>query len=61
MIRGEIKRLGVLEQAQWPTAAKERGAPLELVCRVAAKGKLPILLFRAGWPRAARAATAIYC
>jgi pyridoxal 5'-phosphate synthase pdxS subunit len=48
MIRGEIKRLGVLEPAELGTAAKQLGAPLELVRRVAAEGKLPVVLFCAG-------------
>jgi len=48
MIRGEIKRLGVLEPAELATAAKELGAPLELVRRVATEGKLPVVLFCAG-------------
>jgi pyridoxal 5'-phosphate synthase pdxS subunit len=48
VIRGEIKRLGVLEPAELATAAKELGAPLELVRRVAAEGKLPVVLFCAG-------------
>jgi pyridoxal 5'-phosphate synthase pdxS subunit len=48
MIQGELKRLGVLEPAELATAAKELGAPLELVRRVAAEGKLPVVLFCAG-------------
>jgi pyridoxal 5'-phosphate synthase pdxS subunit len=48
VIRGEIKRLGVLEPAELATAAKELGAPLELVRRVATEGKLPVVLFCAG-------------
>jgi pyridoxal 5'-phosphate synthase pdxS subunit len=48
VIRGQIKRLGVLEPAELASAAKELGAPLELVRRVAAEGKLPVVLFCAG-------------
>src|ERR1700735_4273822 len=48
VIRGEIKRLGTLEPAELATAAKELGAPLELVRRVATEGKLPVVLFCAG-------------
>ena len=39
MIRGEIQRLATLEPTQLATAAKELGAPLELVRRVAAEGR----------------------
>jgi pyridoxal 5'-phosphate synthase pdxS subunit len=47
-ITGEIRRLSVLADAELPTAAKELGAPLELVRSVAASGKLPVVLFCAG-------------
>jgi pyridoxal 5'-phosphate synthase pdxS subunit len=47
-IRGEIRRLGVLEAEELPTAAKELGAPLPLVRQVAADGRLPVVLFCAG-------------
>ena len=48
LITGEIRRLGMLEQAELATAAKELAAPLELVRQVAADGSLPVVLFCAG-------------
>jgi pyridoxal 5'-phosphate synthase pdxS subunit len=48
VIRGEIKRLGTLEAGEVATAAKELGAPLNLVRQVATEGKLPVVLFCAG-------------
>jgi pyridoxal 5'-phosphate synthase pdxS subunit len=48
MITGEIRRLTMLEAAEISTAAKELGAPLELVRRVAREGRLPVVLFCAG-------------
>ena len=47
-IRGEIRRLGTLDSAELATAAKELGAPLELVREVASAGRLPVVLFCAG-------------
>jgi pyridoxal 5'-phosphate synthase pdxS subunit len=47
-IGGEIRRLGILDDAELATAAKELGAPLHLVRRVARDGKLPVVLFCAG-------------
>ncbi|MFZ2049861.1 MAG: pyridoxal 5'-phosphate synthase lyase subunit PdxS [Solirubrobacteraceae bacterium] len=47
-ITGEIKALAALGGAELPTAAKEHGAPLEIVREVAANGKLPVVLFCAG-------------
>jgi pyridoxal 5'-phosphate synthase pdxS subunit len=47
-IVGEIKRLGSLEDAELASAAKEHGAPLDLVRGVAKAGKLPVVLFCAG-------------
>ena len=47
-IQNEIKRLGTLGQEALMTAAKTLGAPYELVCTVAADGKLPVPLFSAG-------------
>ncbi len=47
-IRGEIKRLGTLDQNELATAAKELQAPIDLVKDVAEKGKLPVVLFCAG-------------
>ncbi len=51
VIRGEIRRLGVLDPEELPTAAKELGAPLPLVRQVAADGRLPVVLFCAGGHR----------
>jgi pyridoxal 5'-phosphate synthase pdxS subunit len=47
-IRGEIRRLGSLDETELPTAAKELGAPLDLVREVAETGKLPVVNFSAG-------------
>src|ERR1700735_3169765 len=44
-IQGEIRRLGTLEHSELATAAKELAAPLHLVQRVAADGRLPVVLF----------------
>ena len=47
-IRGEIKRLGTLDQNELATAAKELQAPIDLVKDVAERGRLPVVLFCAG-------------
>ena len=47
-IRSEIRRLGVLDEAELATAAKELQAPLDLVRGVAHEGGLPVVLFCAG-------------
>src|SRR5215217_3538290 len=47
-ITGEIHRLGTLDETELATAAKEHGAPLDLVRGVAEAGKLPVVLFCAG-------------
>lgn len=47
-INGEIRRLGTLDEGELATAAKEHGAPLDLVRQVARDGKLPVVLFCAG-------------
>src|ERR1700685_1579175 len=47
-INGEIRRLTVLDPAELPSAAKQLGAPVELVRSVAAAGRLPVVLFCAG-------------
>ena len=47
-IRGELRRLAALDPTELPTAAKELGAPLELVRMVAEKGGLPVVNFSAG-------------
>src|SRR5216110_1001100 len=48
LIRSEIRRLTMLDQNELATAAKELAAPLDLVRRVAAAGRLPVVLFCAG-------------
>jgi pyridoxal 5'-phosphate synthase pdxS subunit len=48
MIWGEIRRLTALEDAELASAAKELQAPFELVRRVAADGRLPVVVFCAG-------------
>jgi pyridoxal 5'-phosphate synthase pdxS subunit len=45
---GAIRRLGTLDREELPAAAKELGAPLELVREVAHTGWLPVPLFCAG-------------
>jgi pyridoxal 5'-phosphate synthase pdxS subunit len=47
-ITGEIRRLATLADPELPTAAKELGAPLELVREVARAEQLPVVLFCAG-------------
>jgi len=48
MIIGEIRRLTMLDDSELATGAKELGAPLDLVRRVAREGRLPVVLFCAG-------------
>jgi len=48
MIRGEIRRLATLDDAELATAAKELQSPLHLVRQIAADGRLPVVLFCAG-------------
>src|SRR5271167_992026 len=48
VIRSGIRRLGTLDEAELPSAAKELAAPLELVRTVAGEGRLPVVLFCAG-------------
>ncbi len=43
-----IKTLGILTEDELMTAAKEHGAPYELVCWVAENGRLPVPNFAAG-------------
>jgi pyridoxal 5'-phosphate synthase pdxS subunit len=43
-----IRRLQTLPEEELMTAAKELGAPYELVCQVARTGKLPVVNFSAG-------------
>src|SRR5438094_7822741 len=47
-IVGEIRRLTTLDDAELASAAKEHGAPLDLVRSVARAGELPVVLFCAG-------------
>ena len=47
-IRGEIRRLSLMEEAELATRAKELQAPLELVRAVAERAGLPVPLFSAG-------------
>jgi pyridoxal 5'-phosphate synthase pdxS subunit len=47
-LTGEIRALSVLRPEEIPARAKELQAPLELVRRVAAAGKLPVPNFAAG-------------
>jgi pyridoxal 5'-phosphate synthase pdxS subunit len=47
-IRGEIRRLGTLDEMELFGAAKHLQAPLDLVRSVAQEGKLPVPLFCAG-------------
>jgi pyridoxal 5'-phosphate synthase pdxS subunit len=47
-IRGEIRRLATLDEAELATAAKELQAPLDLVREVSSQGKLPVVVFCAG-------------
>jgi len=47
-IRSQMRRLGTLDETELPTAAKELGAPLDLVRAVAHEGGLPVVLFCAG-------------
>ncbi len=47
-VMGEVRRLVNLPKDELPAAAKELGAPLELVLEVANSGKLPVVNFAAG-------------
>lgn len=47
-IRGQIRRLGTLDEAELFAAAKELRAPFEIVREVADLGGLPVPLFSAG-------------
>jgi len=47
-IRGDIRRLATLDEEELYVAAKELGAPLDLVKEVAEAGRLPVVLFTAG-------------
>ncbi len=47
-ITGELRRLKALSGEELASAAKEHGAPLDLVRDVAAAGRLPVVMFCAG-------------
>ncbi|MSW96707.1 MAG: pyridoxal 5'-phosphate synthase lyase subunit PdxS [Actinobacteria bacterium] len=47
-ITGEIRRLQQLDDAELATAAKDHGAPLDLVRAAAREGRLPVVMFCAG-------------
>jgi pyridoxal 5'-phosphate synthase pdxS subunit len=47
-VGGDIRRLTSLRKEELATAAKELGAPVELVQEVAVTGKLPVVNFAAG-------------
>ena len=47
-IKGEIRRLSSMSKDELYVAAKELQAPYGLVCEVAEKGALPVVLFTAG-------------
>ncbi len=47
-IQGGIRRLGSMDGSELAAAAKELRAPLELVRKVAAEGRLPVVNFSAG-------------
>ncbi|MEK6228164.1 MAG: pyridoxal 5'-phosphate synthase lyase subunit PdxS [Actinomycetota bacterium] len=47
-IGGEIHRLGAIDPDELATAAKDLQAPLDLVRDVAAKARLPVVMFSAG-------------
>ncbi len=48
MVMGEIRRLQNLPEEEMMTAAKEMGAPYELVIETAKLGRLPVVNFAAG-------------
>jgi pyridoxal 5'-phosphate synthase pdxS subunit len=47
-VTGDIRRLQSMAPEEWMAAAKEMGAPYELVVQVAQTGKLPVVNFAAG-------------
>lgn len=47
-LQAEIRKLSMLPREERMTAAKEMGAPFDLVNRVAEEGKLPVVNFAAG-------------
>jgi pyridoxal 5'-phosphate synthase pdxS subunit len=47
-VLGDIRRLQAMVPEEWMAAAKEMGAPYELLVQVAQAGKLPVVNFAAG-------------
>ncbi|HWQ70770.1 MAG TPA: pyridoxal 5'-phosphate synthase lyase subunit PdxS [Desulfitobacteriaceae bacterium] len=47
-VLGEVRKLQLLPKEELMTAAKELGAPYDLIVEVAATGKLPVVNFSAG-------------
>jgi pyridoxal 5'-phosphate synthase pdxS subunit len=47
-IQGEVRRLGSMDDAELPSAAKNLQAPVDLVRMVAEQGTLPVVNFSAG-------------
>ena len=47
-VNGGIKKIAAMPREELMTAAKELGAPYDLVCYVAEHGKLPVVNFAAG-------------
>jgi len=47
-VLGEIRRLQSMAPEEWMAAAKEMGAPYDLVVEVATTGRLPVVNFAAG-------------
>ena len=48
MVLGEVRALCVLPEEEVANFAKENGAPLELVLKIRAEGRLPVVNFAAG-------------
>ncbi|HBC94161.1 MAG TPA: pyridoxal 5'-phosphate synthase lyase subunit PdxS, partial [Pelotomaculum sp.] len=48
MVMGEIRRIQNLPQEELMTAAKDLGAPYDLLAQVAKAGRLPVVNFAAG-------------
>ncbi len=48
MVMGEIRKLSSMNKDELMTAAKDMGAPYDLVVKVAETGKLPVVNFAAG-------------
>jgi pyridoxal 5'-phosphate synthase pdxS subunit len=48
LIVNEVRRVATLQDSELATAAKDIGAPLDLVREVAVNGRLPVVLFCAG-------------